>query len=467
MIETNLNQQAVKKPMVKLDWIFGMRKDIMPNILVLDSDTIVYPAAHYLVLYNHTRKNKNYYQQFISGSKYSKGIVAFNILSGSKKFVAIAEDLSEGASISFYLIISGNNQMNIPIKQPPTGPFEIGLNKINHIAFSQREKNPPMYFAAIGDSESGKTVVIWKWEGEFVKEKLFDMTCPPIMNDNDCNKNIQISFFLFINSRFCVISNRFIYFYEISKKAVTEIDKFIDKTLGDIVSYSWFFEGNLVVATETNIIIFNDNCKAIQKIDTLSDNSQIRVICPVVDALVAAGTNGRIEIYEKGLDRYEKNPRSLRVFENEKEKCFDFLHLVNPSNNIGECTVFASTSKNDLIQVNLRDLEKFNEKNHIKYLISAFHFDSVEGLDACINKPYIVSCSKDKSIKLWDLQTKTLAINKFFEEGEMYSVAYHPSGMHAIVSFFDKIKPIHISYEEILPMINGINAKKSKEVLFS
>ena len=86
-------------------------------------------------------------------------------------------------------------------------------------------------------------------------------------------------------------------------------------------------------------------------------------------------------------------------------------------------------------------------------------------MDACINKPYLISCSKDKSIKLWDLQSKTLAINKFFEEGEMYSIAYHPSGMHAVVSFIDKIKPIHISYEEILPMINGINAKKSKEVL--
>ena len=467
MVETSMNQQLVKKPTVKLEWIFGIRNDLLPNILVLDHDTIVYPAGHYIVIYNHAKKQqpKGYVQQFISGSKYSKGIVAMNVLSSTKKYIAIAEELVDGVSITFHNIYTSGMQINIPIKLQPLGPADIGLHKINHIAFSQREKSLPMYFAAIGDAETVKTIVIWKWEMECAKERLFDFTCPSIMNDPDCNKNLQLSFFLFMNYRFCVISNRFIYFYEITKKSITEIDRFMDKSFGDIISFSWFYEGNLVVATETNILIFNDLCKVIQKIYTVSENSQIRVICPVVDALVAGGTNGRIEIYEKKLDRYEKNSKSLRIYENEKEKSFDFLHIVNPNNTFAESIVFASTSKSDLIQISLKDLEKFNEKNHIKYLISAFHSDSVEGLDACINKPYLISCSKDKSIKLWDLQSKTLAINKFFEEGEMYSIAYHPSGMHAVVSFIDKIKPIHISYEEILPMINGINAKKSKEVL--
>jgi len=464
MNETNLAQQAVKKPIVKLDWIFGIRRDLTPNILVLDQDTIIYPAGHYIVLYNHTNKHKGSTQQFIPGSKFSKGIVAMNILSASKKYIAIAEDFADSASISFYNIHTSGTQFNLPLKLAPPGPFEVGLNRINHIAFSQREKSPPMYFAAIGDSDNGKMIVIWKWEQEFAKEKLFEYTCPQVMNDPESNKNLQISFFLFMNYRFCVISNRFIYFYEITKKAILEVEKFSDKSLGDIVSHSWYYEGNLVVATETHIVIFNDICKVIQKIMTFCDNSQITVICPVVDALIAAGTNGRIEIYEKKLDSYEKNPKSLRIYENEKEKSFDFMHIVNPNNSFAESIIFATTTRNDLISISLRDLDKFNEKNHIKYLISAFHFDSVEGLDVCINKPYLISCSKDKSIKLWDLQSKTLAINKFFEEGEMYSIAYHPSGMHAVVSFVDKIKPIHISYEEILPMINGINAKKSKEV---
>lgn len=44
---------------------------------------------------------------------------------------------------------------------------------------------------------------------------------------------------------------------------------------------------------------------------------------------------------------------------------------------------------------------------------------------------------------------KDVAINKIFEEGVMYSIAYHPSGMHAVFSFIDKIKSVHLSYEEI------------------
>ena len=92
--------------------------------------------------------------------------------------------------------------------------------------------------------------------------------------------------------------------------------------------------------------------------------------------------------------------------------------------------------------------EKEIDRALIKYLISPFHSDSVEGMDLCINKPYIITCSKDKSVRVWDYQNRIHVISKMFEE-ELYSIAFHPSAMHALVSTDDKIYPLNIFYDEI------------------
>ena len=45
MAEVNkINSLSNKKNNLKLDWIFGIRSDMFPNVFVLDFETIVYPA---------------------------------------------------------------------------------------------------------------------------------------------------------------------------------------------------------------------------------------------------------------------------------------------------------------------------------------------------------------------------------------------------------------------------------------
>ena len=65
--------------------------------------------------------------------------------------------------------------------------------------------------------------------------------------------------------------------------------------------------------------------------------------------------------------------------------------------------------------------EKELDKALIKYLISPFHSDSVEGMDLSINKPYLITCSKDKSVRVLDYQNKIHVISKIFEE-ELYQI---------------------------------------------
>ena len=40
------------------------------------------------------------------------------------------------------------------------------------------------------------------------------------------------------------------------------------------------------------------------------------------------------------------------------------------------------------------------------FLSSSFHHGAITGLDVCLRKPIVVSCSMDKSIRIWNYETK-------------------------------------------------------------
>jgi hypothetical protein len=64
----------LKKSQIRLDWVFGIRNDIKPNIYLLDNETLVYPAGHNIVIFNHPKKLPyNQIQQYIHGTQHSNG----------------------------------------------------------------------------------------------------------------------------------------------------------------------------------------------------------------------------------------------------------------------------------------------------------------------------------------------------------------------------------------------------------
>jgi len=412
------NKEKQKKISIKLDWIFGIRKDLLPNVLMLDINTVVYPAGHYVVVLNISKEKRE--QRFIAGTPHSKGFTAINVYNQHKRYVATAEELEEGVLVSIYVVnnpIAG--QFNWISKIVGVDLTESRILKVFHIAFSLRDR-----------------------------------------------------FSVFKNDNFILVSDQFVLSYSIHGKMLTNTHRYpgeANSLPSQILSHCWFYDGHFCIATENNIIILDSNLKPFQVIQTYDEinKTNLTYVLPGYEGekFIAVGNNKRFEMYEKKKSEYYERVLS-KTFEDkndreksDKDKNFDFHTLSSPMN----CDEFilASTSNNDLIQITLKDIEKqFN----YKYLISQFHSDSVEGMDIAVNKPYIITCSKDKSLKVWDYNNKNLALSKSFEE-EMYSVAYHPSGMHCIVSFEDKIIPMNVYYDEISNMTqNGIQARKSKDV---
>jgi len=84
-----------------------------------------------------------------------------------------------------------------------------------------------------------------------------------------------------------------------------------------------------------------------------------------------------------------------------------------------------------------------------KYLQGHFHSDAIIGLDVCIRKQLLVTCSKDKTVCIWNYEQRRLELCQAFNE-ECLAVAFHPSGFHVIVANTDKIQLCNVTSTAII-----------------
>lgn len=485
---------------LNLEWIYGIRKDIFPNIFVLDYETIVYPASNYVVIYNHTKRLPlNQQQTFISGSQFSQGITNIAVFNINKKYIAVSEELADGVTITPYLISSYLGIHNYPTKLPSFSVQGIKLNidKTYNIEFSKRDKGTFYFASAVFIQEP--LIILWNWDiSDDNKEKEGYMY--PISlylkkdkiwmaKNNSPSTFFNISFSVFKNENFCLISNHYFQYFLINDKKPEMLftyDSFEQDT--EILSHNWLVEGYFTIVTKTTILVFNMNSKElIQVYDNVNNTSPWKIINQIhsnENFFVSFGNEKLVRIYKKNEEgEYESEFETTIELESRDVKdtsviYFDFhsfafshydqtLSEIDDQDRIETYVYFVTTTNNDLLKFTVKVNNLNNYIIGTEHVLSVFHSDSIEGIDLCIQKPYVISVSKDKTLKIWNYMTRTLVLNKIFEE-EMHSVAYHPSGMHALVSFTDKIRPINVYYDDVANSTQtGIPAKKAKDLKFS
>ena len=557
---TNNKKKEEKKPqiIIKLEWVFGIRKDIIPNVEFLGKDTIVYPASNNIVIYNFARNMGSMnLQHYIPGKPHSKGITSMIAMNCTKKVVGFSEDLQDGIQISFYSITVKQGLKNFPVVQTIYDFKEMGMPKLTHtycMTYTKSRRTTDYYIVALVSDDNNYYLIIWKWDLENVRDKplvqKIDLHEPKfeeekeqskemsssvsasmkeensenivnpsinesnaILNFNDdpievnLNYHFELGFPSLENNLFSLVSKHCVCFYKITSEGANEDDRInlIDengyKDYGsEIYGSNWLNDGPFCFVTDHYINIYDvKEKKLLQKL--INPNGDIRLITPFTltnsyEGFIGGGKNKKFQVFakknieeenltereeqEKNSEKYymafEKTKYDFvpgvnekitddKVLQNEKitsnERPFDFLTIIT---SYDEPYCIVTTSNNDLMMINIE--EKEIDRALIKYLISPFHSNSVEGMDLCINKPYIISCSKDKSVRVWDYQNRIHVISKMFEE-ELYSIAFHPSAMHALVSTDDKIYPLNVFYDEIDNMAPPITSKKSKEIKFS
>ena len=173
-----LKKKEEKKPqiIVKLEWIFGIRKDFLPNVEFLGKDTIVYPASNNIVIFNYLRNMGNMnLQHYIPGQAHSKGITCMIAMNYSKKVVGFSEDLEDGVKISFYAITIKQGLKNFPVPQTIYDfRDEEEFPRIKHtycMAYSKSRRTNDYYIVALASDEKDYYFILWKWDLEAVRDK--------------------------------------------------------------------------------------------------------------------------------------------------------------------------------------------------------------------------------------------------------------------------------------------------------
>jgi len=108
---------------------------------------------------------------------------------------------------------------------------------------------------------------------------------------------------------------------------------------------------------------------------------------------------------------------------------------------------------------------KGEDEIQMEYLNGGSHSDKITGLDVAAQRQMCLTCSMDRSIRLWNLATKKCETTRVFQDTPI-AVALHPFGFLCLAIFNDKIRFFNLMVGEIRTMKeiglkNGTTAKFS------
>jgi len=127
--------------------------------------------------------------------------------------------------------------------------------------------------------------------------------------------------------------------------------------------------------------------------------------------------------------------------------------------------VYFTTKSNQIIKVDIPLYEGADQVPRFDFVHCCFHTQEITGLDICVRKQLIATCSKDRTVKIWNYVNKTLEITYQLQEDAL-SVAFHPSGFHLIVAIQDKILLLNV-LSKSLHQFKSLQIKGCREVQFS
>ena len=73
------------------------------------------------------------------------------------------------------------------------------------------------------------------------------------------------------------------------------------------------------------------------------------------------------------------------------------------------------------------DQQESRESSPMEAVTLSFHYDSINSMDIAIRKPLIATAGKDKTIKIWNYEEKTLETMTSCHD-EPFAISIHPSG---------------------------------------
>ncbi|EDV23338.1 uncharacterized protein TRIADDRAFT_27693 [Trichoplax adhaerens] len=429
-------------------YVFGLKGDLRDTVSYLDEQSIVYPVGSNCVVYNVDQRS----QKFIIGSEKSQYTSAIAV-STNRRYVAIAER-GDKPTINIYDIHS------LKRKKVLTLP-ECTSNEYVSMAFSPDSK----YLV----TQSGKpdwTLTYWTWE------KSKPLAC--VKTTNQHNATIyQVTFNPQDNSQVCVTGSGIFKLFRYNEGNLKQF-AFLKMDPQNYLSQSWLSDDKIIVGTDSGRLLLleagelknefsivsptaesrqRSTTNTIMEDKIIDDRLAIHSIVSYTKGFICGCANGSAYTFEKTdeKDTYRKTREmalpssSLRKEETVKHSPSIKTITISPS----EENLICSSSDNQLYTISLSsaDMAK-GEIISFELLSCSFHHHVISGLDICVRKPLVATCSMDRSVRIWNYETGSLELYKEFQE-EAFSIALHPSGLYVLVGFSDKLRLMNLLIDDI------------------
>jgi len=134
--------------------------------------------------------------------------------------------------------------------------------------------------------------------------------------------------------------------------------------------------------------------------------------------------------------------------------------------NATEDVLYYIDRNNQLLKVNLALDGTDVESTRSEYVHSPFHHEEITGMDTCLRKQLIVTCSASY-IMIWNYAERKFEVCFKCPPGEeATAVAMHPSGFHIVAAVGDKLLLMNVLSNSISEYHN-ISQKNCREIRFS
>lgn len=175
-----------------------------------------------------------------------------------------------------------------------------------------------------------------------------------------------------------------------------------------------------------------------------------------------------------------------RYNEENKENCWEMWYQLQPKafNDFKEFQILSMSISPNLeeklaciftnnmifcgkLRTDLEITEQAELREHVLEPVTlSYHSGAINSMDIAIRKPLIATCGNDKSIKIWNYEEKTLETMTTFSD-EPFSISIHPSGLHLVAGFSDKVLMMNVIPGNHIKMYHSFPFKSCREIKYS
>uniref|UniRef100_A0A3B5B8N2 Cilia and flagella associated protein 57 n=1 Tax=Stegastes partitus TaxID=144197 RepID=A0A3B5B8N2_9TELE len=399
-------------------FIFGLRTGVKNGLCFCDEETLVFPSGNSCVCYNTVQRS-----QRSDGTAGLEGL-AFSL----KNTLVFATQHEQGR------------------KRKVLTAGDMLVQEFVCMAFSPDSKY------LIGQAGGPEWMLIfWLWE----KHKVL----ATVKTTSSNNPVTQVSFNPYNNMQLCVIGSGVFKLFRYSEGAIKQ-SSFAKVESINFLCHAWMSEERVIAGTDTGrLLVFEygdlrrevkATSKAVQGQSDSPAVPRITAILSYSKGFVCSVGPGTVCLFEKTEEDSYRKSREVKIPPCRNDlnpaECQEvYTMCISPA----EETLAISTDRGQLYGVSLSSVDMNKEEQlHFEFLSQPFHSDSITGLSICIRKPLVATSSLDRSVHIWNYETKVLELYKEFQE-EAHSVALHPTGLFILVGFSDKLRLMNLVIDDI------------------